>query len=80
MDRSAGVDVTARVRIEWERSDAPRAEIVETFPNARGEWVPAGELTEEDLAAMRPDLYAAAIVAVIAHVQPRRGPAFSEAA
>lgn len=70
-----------RLRIEWERSDAPKAEIVETFPNRAGEWVVIGEITEADMRHMRADLYAAALVARIAFLRNRRqGRRFSEAA
>lgn len=61
-----------RLRIEWERRDAPQAELVELFPNATNEWVPIGEITEADMRVMRPDFYVRAVVARISFLRNRR--------
>ncbi len=68
-----------KLRIEWARPDTPQATTIDTFPNASGEWVPVGELTEADFAAMPVEFMLAARVAQIEYLKPRRGP-LSEAA
>ncbi len=69
-----------KLRIEWARPDTPRTTTIDTYPNASGEWVPVGELTEADFAAMPLWILPTAIAARAEYLRPRRGYAFREAA